>query len=266
MTVGASMRKLVISSMGIVAAATAVPALAQQADPSISSYLCTFAGKCDATAPADGATMAAPETKGFRLAAPQPATTPAPNTKSFRLAGSRQATPPASASTAARSARYTRDSSVPATGRSAAALVREERSRPAAMASQSAASQAALAGTTASMPATGTRADLMLSFGYNSDRLTPGAQGKARTFAQALMMPELKDKRFLIEGHTDSSGSRALNLDLSRRRAQSVVDFLVAQGVDQGRVEVKGVGPDEPLPGHTAAAVANRRVEAVLLS
>ena len=116
---------------------------------------------------------------------------------------------------------------------------------------------------TAAAPA---RADLMLAFDYNSAQLTPVAAARARTFAQALMMDELKDKRFLIEGHTDARGSRALNLDLSRRRAQTVADFLVAQGVDRARVEVKGVGPDEPLPGHSANSEANRRVEAVLAS
>ncbi len=106
----------------------------------------------------------------------------------------------------------------------------------------------------------------MLTFAYNSDQMTPAAEGKARVFAQALLSPELKDKRFLIEGHTDSRGSRDLNVDLSRRRAQSVANFLVAQGVESSRVEVKGVGPDAPLPGRSAAAEANRRVEAVLLS
>jgi outer membrane protein OmpA-like peptidoglycan-associated protein len=111
----------------------------------------------------------------------------------------------------------------------------------------------------------GTRADLMLSFGYNSDRMTPAAEAKALGFAKALQTPDLAGKRFLIEGHTDAKGNRDFNVDLSRRRAQSVADFLVAQGVERSRVEVKGVGPDEPLPGRSANAEANRRVEAVLI-
>ena len=45
-----------------------------------------------------------------------------------------------------------------------------------------------------------------------------------------------------------------------------LADFLVSQGVDRTRVEVKGIGPDQPLPGRTATSEANRRVEAVLLS
>lgn len=110
------------------------------------------------------------------------------------------------------------------------------------------------------------RADLLLPFRYNSAVLTPAAEARARTFARALQVDALRDKRFLIEGHTDARGSRELNMDLSRRRAQAVADFLVTQGVDRTRVEVKGVGPDEPLPGRSAKAEANRRVEAVLLS
>ena len=108
------------------------------------------------------------------------------------------------------------------------------------------------------------RANLMLSFDYNSVTLTPGAQAQCTVFAQALMMPELQGKRFLIEGHTDARGARALNIDLSRRRARSVADCLIAHGVGANRVDVKGVGSDEPLPGQPATAEANRRVEAVM--
>lgn len=112
----------------------------------------------------------------------------------------------------------------------------------------------------------GRRVDLRLAFDYNSDQMTPGAQAQAKVFAQALMMPELRSRRFRIEGHTDSRGSRVANVDLSRRRAQSVADFLVAQGVDRANIEVRGLGSQQPLPGQPATAEANRRVEAVLIS
>jgi outer membrane protein OmpA-like peptidoglycan-associated protein len=83
-------------------------------------------------------------------------------------------------------------------------------------------------------------------------------------FAQALKTPQLSNKRFVIEGHTDSIGGRHYNLDLSRRRAQAVVEYLTSLGVDSSRLDVRGYGFDRPLDGRSAAAMENRRVEAVL--
>ena len=114
-------------------------------------------------------------------------------------------------------------------------------------------------------PVAGTRADLRISFQLGSDQMTDVGVSKARIFAQAAALPELTGKRFLIEGHTDSLGNYASNVDLSRRRAQAVADYLVAQGVDRSRLEVKGTGPDAPLAGRTKTDPANRRVEAQLL-
>ena len=68
----------------------------------------------------------------------------------------------------------------------------------------------------------------------------------------------------MIEGHTDSIGGRDYNLDLSRRRAQAVVEYLTSLGVDASRLQVRGYGFDRPLDGRSAASVENRRVEAVL--
>ena len=258
------MRSWLMTSAGVIALVLAAPASAQQADAGVNTYLCTFAGKCDAGQSADAApTKAAPATKGFRLAAPQQAqpTMTAPAVKGFRIALPQQLQP-TTAAPATKSFRIARSTTV-----AAAPSMRTARAVPHVL-HRTDAQATAYANRTQVQPVVtmgGTRANLMLNFHNNSDRMTDAAQGKARTFALALMMPELKDKRFLIEGHTDSKGSRDLNVDLSRRRAQSVADFLVTQGVDRDRVEVKGVGPDEPLPGHSAAAEANRRVEAVLL-
>lgn len=109
------------------------------------------------------------------------------------------------------------------------------------------------------------RMDLRVSFLLNSAQLTTQAQEEAKVFAKALLLPELATKRFRIEGHTDSSGSRALNMDLSKRRAQAVADYLASLGVQSDRLEVRGYGPDRPLPGHSPSAPDNRRVEAQLL-
>jgi outer membrane protein OmpA-like peptidoglycan-associated protein len=109
------------------------------------------------------------------------------------------------------------------------------------------------------------RMDLRVSFLLGSAELTPQAQEEVKVFAKALLLPELAARRFRIEGHTDSTGGRAMNLDLSRRRAQSVADYLAGLGVQSNRLQVRGYGPDRPLLGHRPSSPENRRVEAQLL-
>ncbi|WP_445382143.1 OmpA family protein [Robiginitalea sp. IMCC43444] len=67
----------------------------------------------------------------------------------------------------------------------------------------------------------------------------------------------------LVEGHTDSSGSDEYNMDLSRRRAQSVADYLIAQGLDADRFTVKWYGETQPKADNATAEgkAQNRRVE-----
>lgn len=105
--------------------------------------------------------------------------------------------------------------------------------------------------------------DMQLTFPLGSSELTPGAQAEARAFAKAMQAPQMAGLRFAIEGHTDALGQRDRNMTLSQARAQSVVDYLVSQGVDASRLTAKGYGPDRPLRGTRATAPANRRVEFV---
>lgn len=66
-----------------------------------------------------------------------------------------------------------------------------------------------------------------------------------------------------IVGHTDSTGARDYNMSLSQRRAQSVADYLIAQGVSSARVTTRGAGPDQPVASNAneAGRSQNRRVE-----
>jgi outer membrane protein OmpA-like peptidoglycan-associated protein len=66
-----------------------------------------------------------------------------------------------------------------------------------------------------------------------------------------------------IIGYTDSTGSRQHNMDLSQRRAQSVANYLTAQGVDGSRLSTRGAGPDQPIASNATAdgRAQNRRVE-----
>lgn len=72
--------------------------------------------------------------------------------------------------------------------------------------------------------------------------------------------------RFNVEGHTDSVGSLASNNDLSYRRAITVRDFLINQGLPASAIDVRGFGPSMPVADNGTAdgRARNRRVEIVL--
>ena len=66
-----------------------------------------------------------------------------------------------------------------------------------------------------------------------------------------------------VMGHTDSVGSDAYNLELSRRRADSVANYLISRGVAAARVERFGYGEKYPVADNTPeeGRARNRRVE-----
>ncbi len=66
-----------------------------------------------------------------------------------------------------------------------------------------------------------------------------------------------------IAGHTDSASSDEHNMDLSNRRAKSVMDYFVSKGVDAGRLSAKGYGESQPVADNGSAdgRAKNRRVE-----
>ena len=72
--------------------------------------------------------------------------------------------------------------------------------------------------------------------------------------------------KVMVEGHTDSRYSESYNQALSERRAQSVVDYLVSQGIAADRLTAIGYGESKPVaPNDTAANMyKNRRVDFVV--
>lgn len=81
-------------------------------------------------------------------------------------------------------------------------------------------------------------------------------------------MRQYPGMRICIEGHTDNVGTDDYNLALSRRRAESVRDFLVAHGIAAARIECKGYGASRPAATNATAQgrAANRRTECRILS
>ena len=118
-----------------------------------------------------------------------------------------------------------------------------------------------------SAPTLGSRdvtVNMQVQFDLNSAQIRSESLPMLDQLATTLRMPQMAQKRFLIEGHTDSTGSAALNQQLSQQRAKSVYDYLVAKGVDASRLDSIGRGDSLPLPGKAANDPLNRRVAVVL--
>ncbi len=66
-----------------------------------------------------------------------------------------------------------------------------------------------------------------------------------------------------VQGHTDDTGSKENNIELSQKRAESVVGYLVTKGIDPARLVPKGYGPDVPIADNATkqGKAQNRRVE-----
>jgi outer membrane protein OmpA-like peptidoglycan-associated protein len=103
-------------------------------------------------------------------------------------------------------------------------------------------------------------------FASNSSTLTSGATGNIDELATTLQ--KYADTNVVIEGHTDASGSDAINKPLSQRRAQAVANELSAKGVDTSRITATGYGSSQPVADNTTVAgkAANRRVEVAIFA
>ncbi|MBI5554708.1 MAG: OmpA family protein [Elusimicrobia bacterium] len=102
-------------------------------------------------------------------------------------------------------------------------------------------------------------------FDFNKSKLKEEALQVMPDVVKLLNM--YPDNKILIEGHTDSIGSESYNLKLSTRRATSVYNYFVEQGVEPERMEKIGYGETQPIASNrtNAGRALNRRVEIILL-
>lgn len=103
-----------------------------------------------------------------------------------------------------------------------------------------------------------------VKFKLNSAQILPGKDSEEVLQAvQAVLSEHAEIKKLRIEGHTDNTGSAAINRKLSADRAQSVVKWLVGHGIDATRLHSEGFGPDKPLTTNDTneGRAENRRVE-----
>ncbi len=80
------------------------------------------------------------------------------------------------------------------------------------------------------------------------------------------ILNKYEDTNVLIEGHTDATGPEEYNLQLAKRRAQSVANHLEGVGVRSARFTLMGYGEAQPVQDNSTAAgrQANRRVEVAI--
>ena len=102
-------------------------------------------------------------------------------------------------------------------------------------------------------------------FDFNSATLKPESYPELNRLAKILKQyPGIVVE---ISGHTDNIGSFQYNMKLSKRRAEAVVQYLIAQGVPPESLVAKGYGPTKPIAPNTTeeGRALNRRVEAKVL-
>jgi len=97
------------------------------------------------------------------------------------------------------------------------------------------------------------RAEIKSNLGPVLDQFAQGLSGQPNTEVR-------------IVGHTDSTGSDAINNPLSINRAASARDYLVSRGVDSRRIQIDGRGSHEPIADNSSDAgrAKNRRIELFL--
>ena len=81
------------------------------------------------------------------------------------------------------------------------------------------------------------------------------------------VLKKYPNSRFRIEGHTDNTGKRAKNIELSQNRADAVKIYLIQGGIASDRLESVGYGPDKPIASNKnkKGRALNRRVEINLI-
>ncbi|MCD6292250.1 MAG: OmpA family protein [Deltaproteobacteria bacterium] len=102
---------------------------------------------------------------------------------------------------------------------------------------------------------------IRVHFDINSATIKPESAKVLDIIGKAMQTERLLTFHFDLEGHTDASGEKKYNLNLSERRALSVKNYLVAHcGVAEDRFSWSGRGESDPVDPDPFAA-ENRRVE-----
>jgi len=108
--------------------------------------------------------------------------------------------------------------------------------------------------------------DSGILFAFDSSTLQPEA--KANIGKLSDILKKYPDSNILIAGHTDSDGTEQYNQGLSERRAKSVSDYAMLQGINSSRLSIVGLGETEPVASNETVEGKrlNRRVELAIFA
>jgi peptidoglycan-associated lipoprotein len=140
----------------------------------------------------------------------------------------------------------------------------QEEDEAAAAAAAAAAARAAQGGSTsaemAALQEAAAAAGNVFYFEFDSSTLTPEA---VRAVDAHIAVLQLNNENVRLEGHTDERGTREYNIALGERRANSVRDYMVANGISSFRIESVSYGEEKPVAYGSGEAnwAQNRRVE-----
>lgn len=102
--------------------------------------------------------------------------------------------------------------------------------------------------------------EFTIQFEFDSDRIDQNDIHHLKRLASAMVAENNRGYFFLVEGHTDRKGSYAYNVDLSLRRATSVLKALSGFGVEHSRLQASGKGYTQLINEDEPFAAENRRV------
>ena len=112
------------------------------------------------------------------------------------------------------------------------------------------------------------QAGILIRSNFESGKAELTPTGKAILDEMAVALRKLNNRKVDIIGHTDSTGSDAINNPLSLQRAESTRNYLTARGVNGARIQVQGMGSHQPVASNATneGRARNRRVAVTILS
>ncbi|EAZ80220.1 OmpA family protein [Algoriphagus machipongonensis] len=101
---------------------------------------------------------------------------------------------------------------------------------------------------------------------FDVDKATLNSNSRDNLMELSETLKKYDETNILVEGHTDATGSDDYNLDLSRKRAYSVEDYLTNLGIQKSRLEITAYGENQPIATNETEAgrQQNRRVEVAI--
>ena len=119
-------------------------------------------------------------------------------------------------------------------------------------------------------PMAGTQQDLVVNVGdrvfFGYDQFDLNGEARAIVERQAQWLKQYPNVSILIEGHADERGTREYNIALGDKRATTVRNYLIANGVDASRIQTISYGKERPavMGGDDSSWAQNRRAVAVV--